>query len=189
MPHTGPRPALLPYFKHPFPKAEGFSAYRMPGLFVHVPVILIFGSLGAWLCRGDPWLYPLFLVYAVAGVTLGRDLVILAHYNGLVTLGVLAAAFFLVGFHEDWPRPGAATSVLATLALASLLAWCAKGRIPPSLPATTQADRRGCARCASWAATSRRPTHTAGPSCTTSPATRGERRRFRRSCPSCLRPA
>jgi hypothetical protein len=126
MPSARFRLVLLAYFKHPFPKAEGFSAYKMPGLLVHVPVILIFGSLGVWLCGGDPWLYPLFLVYAVAGVYLGRDLAILAHYHGLILLGVLAAAFFLVGFHEDWPRPGAATSVLVTLALALLSAGWAK---------------------------------------------------------------
>jgi len=120
------RPVLLAYFKHPFPKAEGFSAYRMPGLLVHVPVMLIFGSLGVWLCASNPWLYPLFLVYAVAGVYLGRDLAILAHYNGFILFGVLAAAFFLVGFHPEWPLPGVATSLLVTLALAALFAGWAK---------------------------------------------------------------
>ena len=84
------------YFRSPFPKAQGFSAYRMPGVLVHGPVILLFVWLGAWLCLGEPWTYALFIVYLVAGIYLGRDLAILAHYNMLITLAVLGGTIWLV---------------------------------------------------------------------------------------------
>ncbi len=106
------------YFHAPFPKAEGFSAYRMPGLLVHVPFLLILLVLGAWLCLGQPWLYPFLLVYAVIGIYLGRDVAILAHYSALITLAVLIGAFLLVTSAPAWHHPaslaGAAVSILVT---------------------------------------------------------------------------
>ena len=111
------------YFHSPFPKAEGFSAYRWPGLLVHVPVILIFASLGAWLCAGEPLLYPFFLVYAVVGVYLGRDLAIMAHYNGLIALAVPVAAFLLIGAHATWPQPAPLAGVAVAAAVALLFGW------------------------------------------------------------------
>gem|GEM_PF-1333445 len=117
------------YFSYPFPKAEGFSAYRMPGLLVHVPVILIFASLGVWLCGQSEWLYLLLAVYVIVGLYIGRDVAILAHYNPLITIAVLAAAFFLVGGHEDWPQPGPVAAIVVTLALAALFVWYANWRL------------------------------------------------------------
>ena len=67
--------ALLP---SPFPKAEGFSAYRMPGVLVHGPVILLFVWVGARLCLGEPWTYAPVIVDLIAGIYLGGDLAILA---------------------------------------------------------------------------------------------------------------
>ncbi len=106
------------YFRSPFPKAEGFSAYRMPGVAVHGPVILLFAWLGAWLCLGDPWLYALFLIYLVAGIYVGRDLAILAHYNPLITLAVLGGTIWLLADPPQWQRPSALASVAVTLAIA-----------------------------------------------------------------------
>lgn len=108
------------YFSRPFPKAEGFSAYRMPGLVVHLPVLLIFLSLGFWLCSWGLVLMPLLLVYAVIGLYLGRDLAILAHYNPLITIAVLVAAFFLIGVHPEWPTIPPVAAMVLTVLLAAL---------------------------------------------------------------------
>jgi cytohesin len=117
------KPEFWFYFHSPFPKAEGFSAYRMPGLLVHVPVVLIFASLGAWLCANRPPLYPFFLLYAVLGVYLGRDIAILAHYNGLITIAVLVVAFFLVGALPTWPQWSSVASTAVTAIVAALFGW------------------------------------------------------------------
>ena len=45
----------LAYFLKPFPKAEGFSAYRMPGLAVHVPVLILCVMAGVLLGRDSAW--------------------------------------------------------------------------------------------------------------------------------------
>lgn len=107
------------YFGRPFPKAEGFSAYRMPGLLVHIPVLLVFLSLGLWLFSwGDPWLLlPVLAIYGVIGLYVGRDLAILAHYNPLITLATWVAAFFLIGVHPDWPLLPPAVGMILTVLL------------------------------------------------------------------------
>ena len=87
---------LIDYLRRPFPKAEGFSAYRFPGLIVHLPIVLLFLVLGASLTLAEPYLWPLFLIYLAAGLYLGRDLAILAHYNLLITLVVLGGFIWLM---------------------------------------------------------------------------------------------
>ena len=87
---------LIDYLRRPFPKAEGFSAYRFPGLIVHLPIALLFLVLGASLTLAEPYLWPLLLVYLVVGLYLGRDLAILAHYNLLITLAVLGGFIWLI---------------------------------------------------------------------------------------------
>lgn len=87
---------LIDYLRHPFPKAKGFSAYRFPGLIVHLPIALLFLVLGASLTLSEPYLWPLLLLYLVAGIYLGRDLAILAHYNPLITLAVLGGIIWLI---------------------------------------------------------------------------------------------
>jgi guanylate cyclase len=86
------------YFRSPFPNAVGFSAYRSPGLLVHLPVVVLFIWLGCWLTLGDVWLYPLMLLFLAMGVYLGRDVAILAHYNPLITLGILGGGIALLRF-------------------------------------------------------------------------------------------
>lgn len=87
---------LIDYLRHPFPKAEGFSAYRFPGLIVHLPIVLFFLVLGASLTLSEPYLWPLLPVYLVTGIYLGRDLAILAHYYLPITLAVLGGFIWLI---------------------------------------------------------------------------------------------
>lgn len=98
------------YFATPFPRGQGFSPYRFPGLIVHIPILLLFVSVGVHLTWWNPWLCPFFVVYLAAGIYLGRDLAILAHYNPLITLGVVAgllgAVFFPQSIAKIWPPAG-----------------------------------------------------------------------------------
>lgn len=87
---------LVDYLRQPFPKPTGFSAYRFPGLVVHLPITLFLVVVGASLTLSDPYLWPLLAVYLLAGIYLGRDLAIMAHYNLLITLAVLAGVIGLV---------------------------------------------------------------------------------------------
>jgi hypothetical protein len=87
---------LIAYLRRPFARSGGFSAYRFPGLIVHLPIALCFLVPGASLTLWQPWLWPLFPVYLVAGIYVGRDVAILAHYNPLITLAVLGAFIGLI---------------------------------------------------------------------------------------------
>lgn len=85
------RKRMLAYFKAPFPSAQGFSPYRAPGLMVHLPILIGFLLLGWSFCRASHYLWPLMLIYFVAGLYIGRDWAIGAHYNPLITLLVWGA--------------------------------------------------------------------------------------------------
>ena len=126
------------YFRSPFPKAEGFSAYRMPGLLVHIPVLIAFLVVGGWACLQAGWLMPFILVYAIVGVYWGRDLAILAHYNGLITLVVLAGLVFGLPNIGALPRPGPAASVLITAAVAALFILYVRWRMRAETQDTPQ---------------------------------------------------
>ncbi|PYP87947.1 MAG: hypothetical protein DMG65_15960 [Candidatus Angelobacter sp. Gp1-AA117] len=89
--------SALSYFRSPFPSTAGFSAYRMPGMAVHAPLILSFSVVGFFLCWPHEMLRPLLLVWVLGGVYLGRDITILCHYNPLLTL-LSWAAFGIVVF-------------------------------------------------------------------------------------------
>ena len=77
------------YFIRPFPGTQGFSAYRFPGMLVHLPLFLIFLFIGLYLNLGTPWLRPIIILYIVIGPYLGRDIAIYAHYNPLIILAVI----------------------------------------------------------------------------------------------------
>lgn len=119
-------PLLWQYFKHPFPKAEGFSAYRMPGVAVHLPMMLIFVWIGGWVASAggvSAWLLPLYLLL---GLYVGRDLAILAHYVPLITIVVWGSTAAL--FYSGRPPPagefGAAALTLTVFVLfAFYLRW------------------------------------------------------------------
>jgi hypothetical protein len=91
------RMLVFSYFRSPFPSTAGFSAYRMPGVAVHGPLILGSAMVGFFLCWPHPMLRPLLIVWVLAGLYLGRDIAILCHYNPLLTL-VSWAAFGVVLF-------------------------------------------------------------------------------------------
>ncbi|MBI5241781.1 MAG: hypothetical protein HY926_15015 [Elusimicrobia bacterium] len=123
------KPRWTDYFRYPFPSQEGFSAYRSPGLAVHVPVLFTFLALWLLLCAGSRlavWLLPLYLGF---GVYFGRDIAIMCHYAPPLTLlswGAFAATVYLV---PRWgkalagrPVLGLALAVLVTAGLAALLA-------------------------------------------------------------------
>jgi hypothetical protein len=78
--------SVLSYFRSPFPSTKGFSAYRMPGVAVHGPLIFSSAFVGFLLCWPHPMLRPLMIVWMLAGLYLGRDITILCHYNPLLTL-------------------------------------------------------------------------------------------------------
>jgi hypothetical protein len=82
------------YFMRPFPRTQGFSAYRFPGMLVHLPLFFIFLFLGLYLNMGTPWLRPFIIVYIVIGLYLGRDIAIYAHYNPLIILVVICLIIF-----------------------------------------------------------------------------------------------
>ena len=82
------------YFIRPFPSTQGFSAYRFPGMLVHLPLFLIFLFIGLYLNLGTPWLRPFILLYIVIGLYLGRDIAIYAHYNPLITVAVILFIIF-----------------------------------------------------------------------------------------------
>jgi hypothetical protein len=58
----------------------------MPGMAVHGPLILASALLGFLLCWPHAVLRPLMIVWVLAGLYLGRDIAVLCHYNGLLTL-------------------------------------------------------------------------------------------------------
>ena len=82
------------YFARPFPRTEGFSAYRFPGVFVHIPLFFIFLYLGLYLNWGTPELRPFMLLYFILGLYVGRDIAVYAHYMPLITLAVILLIIF-----------------------------------------------------------------------------------------------
>lgn len=82
------------YLIRPFPSTEGFSAYRFPGMLVHLPLFLIFLFIGLYLNLGTPCLRPFILLYIVIGLYLGRDIAIYAHYNPLIIVAVILIIVF-----------------------------------------------------------------------------------------------
>jgi hypothetical protein len=83
------------YFSRPFPSTQGFSAYRFPGMLVHLPVMMFIMVLGFLLCASHTWLWPLIPFYIIIGLYIGRDLAIYSHYNLLIILAVIAGLVFL----------------------------------------------------------------------------------------------
>lgn len=88
--------SVFDYFRHPFPSTQGFSAYRMPGVAVHGPLIVASSLAGFLLCWPHAMLRPLLIVWVLAGLYLGRDITILCHYNPLLTLLSWAVSGFVL---------------------------------------------------------------------------------------------
>jgi hypothetical protein len=83
------------YFSRPFPSTQGFSAYRFPGMLVHLPVMVSIMVFGLLLCATHTWLWLLITFYIIIGLYIGRDLAIYSHYNLLIILAVVAGLVFL----------------------------------------------------------------------------------------------
>lgn len=67
---------------------------------VHGPLILAFALVGFFLCWPHGVLRPLTIIWVLAGLYLGRDIAVLCHYNGLLTLicwGAFAVVFIKAG--------------------------------------------------------------------------------------------
>ena len=106
--------SFLSYFRSPFPSREGFSAYRMPGAAVHGPLILAFSLVGFFLCWPHTTLRPLFVVWILAGVYLGRDITIRCHYYPLLTFIAWGASAMVLFRPAQIQRFGASHAVLST---------------------------------------------------------------------------
>lgn len=116
---------LRGYLGTPFPKATGFSAYRMPGLAVHGPVIVASLLVGLAFAGGQPAALPLLLACGVVGTYVGRDVAIAAHYIPPITLavwagffGVLIAFQRVTAFARLWTASVPSLPWLATFGLA-----------------------------------------------------------------------
>ena len=99
---------VLSYFRSPFPSTKGFSAYRMPGVAVHGPLIVCCLLVGVLLCWPHSVLRPLLIFWVLAGVYLGRDITVLCHYNPLLTLVCWAAFVMVILKHIPIAKFGAA---------------------------------------------------------------------------------
>jgi len=82
------------YFIRPFPSTQGFSAYRFPGILIHLPLFLIFLFIGLYLNLGTPWLRPFIILYIVIGLYLGRDIALYVHYYPLIIVAVICLIIF-----------------------------------------------------------------------------------------------
>jgi hypothetical protein len=105
----------LSYFRTPFPSAQGFSAYRMPGVAVHGPLLLAFSLTGFCLCWTHPLQRPFLVVWILAGLYLGRDIAVLCHYAPLLTLVCWAICAFVVHKAKSIAAFGAAHGFMAAM--------------------------------------------------------------------------
>ena len=112
--------SLFAYFRSPFPSTQGFSAYRMPGMAVHGPLILASALVGFFLCWPHAVLRPLTMIWVLAGLYLGRDIAVLCHYNGLLTLVSWGASALVFIKPAPIARFGAAHIVVSALLSAAL---------------------------------------------------------------------
>jgi len=115
---------VFSYFRRPFPSTKGFSAYRMPGMAVHGPLILASSLAGFLLCWPHAMLRPLLIVWVLAGLYLGRDVAILCHYNPLLTLLAWAASGFVLfkpGLIANFGRSHVVIPALLSLATGLVL--------------------------------------------------------------------
>src|SRR5260370_36757119 len=117
--------SVLSYFRAPFPAAKVFSAYGMPGVVVHIPLLLASIFIGFMLCWPHPMLRPLLVVWVLAGLYLGRDLAIFCHYAPLLTLMTLAAIMTVIVKALSISNFGASHVVLpAVLSLSLSIIFC-----------------------------------------------------------------
>lgn len=105
----------LSYFRTPFPSAQGFSAYRMPGVAVHGPLLFVFSLTGFCLCWQHPLLRLFLAVWILAGLYLGRDIAVFCHYAPLLTLACWAICAVAIHKAKSIAVFGAAHGFMAAL--------------------------------------------------------------------------
>jgi hypothetical protein len=111
--------SVFSYFRSPFPSSKGFSAYRMPGVAVHIPLLAASIFIGFMLCWPHLMLRHLLVVWVLAGLYLGRDLAIFCHYAPLLTLVMWVAVMTVVVKAPSISKFGASHVVMpAVLSLA-----------------------------------------------------------------------
>src|SRR5258708_27506248 len=120
--------SVLSYFGSPFPSAKGFSAYRMPGVAVHIPVLLAFSFTGFLLCWPHPALRALLIFWIAAGLYFGRDVAIYCHYAPLLTLIVWGGCLVLLAKIQAVAKFGAGHVVVPALLTLSRAAPVFRGR-------------------------------------------------------------
>lgn len=121
--------SVFSYFRSPFPSTQGFSAYRMPGVAVHIPWLAAFSFIGFALCWPHPALRVFVVFWFLAGLYFGRDIAIYCHYAPLLTLIiwvgcmiVLNKAKAIAGFGAGHVAAPALLSAAVT-ALVVFVAW------------------------------------------------------------------
>lgn len=115
--------SFLSYFGSPFPSTKGFSPYRMPGVTVHIPLLLAFSFTGLILCGPHPFLRALLIFWVAAGLYFGRDIAIYCHYAPLLTLIVWGGCLLLLVKIQTIAKFGAThIAVPSLLSLAVALA-------------------------------------------------------------------
>lgn len=131
----------LGYFAAPIPSREGLSSYRFPGLYAHVPVALWLVAVGVNVTLWHPALWPLFPLYLVAAVYVGRDIALMAHSNLVLLLAVVVGFVWAAADPKSWsavflpPTGSLWTSLLVSAALAAGFAWWVRwmwGKEPPT---------------------------------------------------------
>jgi type VI protein secretion system component VasK len=120
---------VLAYFARPFPSRKGFSPYRSPGPVAHRFFFLAIVVLGLLLCGAS----PLLVIWAAAGIYLGRELAILCHYAPVLFLLVMAALCTLLATAKPLAlfgrqHPASAIAVTALLLATQIWVACATAR-------------------------------------------------------------
>ena len=82
---------------------------------VHGPLILAFTFVGFFLCWPHVVLRPLTMIWVLAGLYLGRDIAVLCHYNGLLTLVCWGASALVLVKPGPIARFGASHIVIPAL--------------------------------------------------------------------------
>jgi hypothetical protein len=116
---------VLAYFRTPFPSRRGFSAYRSPGPVAHFAFFVAIVFLGLLLCGPT----PLLVIWAAAGLYLGRDLAILCHYAPvlfLLILAALVAAFMAAKPVAVFGRQHPACGIGLTALVLAIQIWVAR---------------------------------------------------------------
>ena len=120
--------SIFSYFRAPFPSTQGFSAYRMPGVAVHIPWLATVFFIGFTLCWPHPALRVFVFFWFLAGLYFGRDIAVYCHYAPLLTLIIWAGCMIVLNKAKAIAGFGAGHVVvpaLLSIAVTSLVIFVA----------------------------------------------------------------